>query len=401
MKVDAVIFGGGAAGLWLLDDLTARGYQVILVEAHALGQGQTVASQGILHGGLKYTLTGAFSSSASAIRGMPELWSRCMAGDHRPVLKSTRLRGEFCYLWQTETLASRLGMFAAKSALRVKPTLLDPKDWPAALVGSTQKVFRLDEQVIDPASLLEDLSSRRLHQILRVGIEDGLEFHVRGCGDVGSIRIGHGASGAGSMTLFPRAVVFSAGGGNAGLRERVGLATRAMQVRPLHMVMVRGRAGRLPVFNGHCIDGKRTRVTITSASDSMGRMIWQVGGQIAEDGVAMGPRELCLHARAELGRVLRSVDFQGVEWGTYRVDRAEAATAGGIRPETAHVSREGNVLTCWPTKLVLVPAMAQLAVGQLGSPGGVGGDWGLIGDWPRPAVAKPPWEAEATWFENL
>ena len=58
-RVDVLIFGGGGAGLWLLDELHRAGHRVMLAECDALGAGQTVASQGIIHGGLKYTLPGA------------------------------------------------------------------------------------------------------------------------------------------------------------------------------------------------------------------------------------------------------------------------------------------------------------------------------------------------------
>ena len=58
MQVDVLIFGGGAAGLWLLDELARRGDRVLLLEA-VRPAGQTIASQGIIHGGLKYTLQGA------------------------------------------------------------------------------------------------------------------------------------------------------------------------------------------------------------------------------------------------------------------------------------------------------------------------------------------------------
>ncbi len=54
--IDVLLIGGGVAGLWALDVLTSRGLSCLLAEAGELGRGQTVASQGIVHGGLKYTL---------------------------------------------------------------------------------------------------------------------------------------------------------------------------------------------------------------------------------------------------------------------------------------------------------------------------------------------------------
>ncbi|MCH8259649.1 MAG: FAD-dependent oxidoreductase, partial [Planctomycetes bacterium] len=91
MQLDVVILGGGGAGLWLLDELVRRDFSVLLLEANELGSGQTVASQGIIHGGLKYTLSGFMTPSASAIRDMPGVWRACLAGDREPHLTATRL----------------------------------------------------------------------------------------------------------------------------------------------------------------------------------------------------------------------------------------------------------------------------------------------------------------------
>ena len=48
LPIEVVIFGGGAAGLWLLDELVRAGRSTLLLEAHELGSGQTIASQGII-----------------------------------------------------------------------------------------------------------------------------------------------------------------------------------------------------------------------------------------------------------------------------------------------------------------------------------------------------------------
>ena len=42
-STDIVIFGGGIAGLWLLNRLRTEGYQAILLESRELGGGQTFA----------------------------------------------------------------------------------------------------------------------------------------------------------------------------------------------------------------------------------------------------------------------------------------------------------------------------------------------------------------------
>lgn len=425
MDMDVVIFGGGAAGLWLLDDLTRRGQQAVLLEADALGAGQTVATQGIIHGGLKYTLQGLLTNSATSIREMPALWRECLNGYREPNLRAVRRRSDECFLWRTDSLSSRLGMLGAQFGLRVAPQAVSKDDRPEILRGCPGAVARLPEQVISSVSLLEVLAARNRERLLkvdpaRVELEcvtpgevtsiriDGLHQEVnatpRAAGNVPTLPP---AARAVPLTLRPRAVVFTAGAGNALLRRRVGLTTEAMQRRPLHMVMLRGE--QLPMFQGHCVDGAKTRVTITSEADSEGRTVWQVGGQIAEDGVAWDERTLITHARDELRAVLPNIDLSPVEWRTYRVDRAEGIVPGGKRPESVQIRREGNCLTAWPTKLALVPQLAAELCRQIGI---ADGKWhmpngksqfdsdGITRDWPRPTVAMPPWETAGRWIAN-
>lgn len=379
MRLDAVIFGGGVAGLWTLDELTRRGHSAVLLEPYALGTGQTVASQGILHGGTKYTLKGLLTPSAEAISRLPALWRSCLRGEGEPPLTSTRVRAEFCHLWHTRSLRSRAGMFGAKVGLATAPRPIDDEQRPDALRDLDGQVLRLDETVIDPGSLCANLAQNAPGRVWKI---DEASF------DAGRVlaRVGDRAA-----TLEPRWVILTAGEGNAALRRQLGLDEKRMQRRPLHMVMVRGD---LPELNGHCVDGAHTRVTITSAQDAQGRTVWQIGGQIAEDGVGMERLELLRRAIAELRATVPGFDPTGAEWSTYRVDRAELATAGGRRPETFTILHEGNVITAWPTKLVSAPAMAQGIADLLEPSNAVDA---LPGDWPRPEVAMPPWDEEPSW----
>ncbi len=396
LHIDTVIFGGGAAGLWLLDELTRRNRPALLLEAHDLGSGQTVASQGIIHGGLKYTLSGMLTGSAQSIRDMPLLWRRALAGEITPNLSKTRLRAEFCHLWRTKTISSKLAMIGARAGLRIAPKKLDTEERPPALATCPGTVARLDEQVVDPASFIADLASQHARRLLQIDVRHGLEFVTDRDHTVQTIRLINPETGE-PLDVLPRTVVFLAGSGNASLREAVGLQSSAMQRRPLHMVLARGE---LPTLNGHCVDGSSTRLTITTARDFADRTIWQIGGQIAERGTELDTPELIQHAKAELADVLPGVDFNGVEWATYRVDRAEAA-AGGRRPEHVSLMQEGNVITGWPTKLALVPALVEAVVTVLPEcqeAPSISPDHPLADRrWPRPVVAAPPWE-NAQWF---
>ncbi len=397
MELDVLIFGGGAAGLWMLDELSRRGDRVVLLEAGKLGQGQTVASQGIIHGGLKYTLNGLLTPAAREIRDMPGLWRECLAGRRTPDLRNTRLRSPTCYLWRSQSLRSRMGMLGARVGLHVAPTELAADDRPALFAGCPGSVAQLDEQVISPASFIADLARQHHARILKITGEPEVEISAQGF--VRRVILSHPETGR-PLDLSPRRVVLAAGAGNAALRRRCGLAAEEMQRRPLHMVLVRGQ---LPFFCGHCVDGARTRVTITSDHDSQGTTVWQVGGQIAEAGVALDSETLIHRTRQELTAVLPGLNLSDSEWATYRVDRAERAMPRGGRPDTATVLSEGNVVTVWPTKLALAPQAARMAAALLPpSDAGQAAD-GMVSlpdldGWPRPEVAPAPWEAVEKWF---
>lgn len=396
MQLDALIFGGGAAGLWLLDTLFWRGARALLLETDRLGSGQTIAAQGIIHGGLKYTLKGVLTPSALQIREMPEHWRECHSGRRQPDLRGMRLRSPHCYLWRTDTFASRLAMMGARVGLNVTPQLVNDDDRPAVLARCPGPVARLEEQVIAPDSLLESLFSKHRSRILKVdSAHVAWEFDSRR--NVRAVRLSHPSWGR-PLTLTPRSVVLTAGRGNLELRRQLGLPDGAMQCRPLHMVLARGR---LPELNGHCVDGAATRVTITSDRASAGRTVWQVGGQIAEAGVSLDERTLILTAKVEIEATVPGIELSGVEWSTYRVDRAEGITPGGTRPETVQVVREGNVLTAWPTKLALAPLLAERVAESLAPfHSGSTVDWAVLDDWPRPEIACPPWETARNWLTD-
>jgi glycerol-3-phosphate dehydrogenase len=392
--LDVLIFGGGAAGLWLLDELRRGDFRVVLAECNALGAGQTVASQGIIHGGLKYTLSGLLTGSAKAIREMPGVWRACLAGEREPRLAATRVYSDYCTLWRTDSLRSKAGMVGARAGLRSEVARLGPSDRPAVFASCPGDVFRVSEQVIDSVTFLRNLADRQSDRLIYYESPEGAELITRTPGVVEQVNFVR-SNGCDRLAMRPRRVVLTAGEGNMTLRERIGLTAEAMQRRPLHMVMVRGD---LPELWGHCVDGARTRVTITSADDSQGRRVWQIGGQVAEDGVAMTESDLIARARSELAAVLPDVSFTGAEWATYRIDRAEGRTATGTRPDDPQVLCEGNVITAWPTKLALAPELARLIRTRLDPPSS-SADVSLVpSDWPRPDVALPPWEAKNRWI---
>jgi glycine/D-amino acid oxidase-like deaminating enzyme len=396
--LDVLIFGGGIAGLWTLDECVRRGWNTLLLEPFALGSGQTAASQGILHGGLKYMLDGHLTASARAVADMPDLWRDCLTGRREPNLAGTAIRSQHCYLWGTGSIKSRLLMKAASMALRTSPEPVSRSARPAALANVAGEVLRVPEQVLDPISLVKHLADRHVGRMVRIDSANGPEFATAPEGRT-RIRVPHPRDDR-WLTMESLHIILTAGEGNAELRRRAGLSDAAMQRRPLHMVMVRGD---LPELFGHCITSAEPRATVTTAVDSGGRRVWQIGGRVAEDGVALDAQNLAAAARRELLAILPGLDLSDVEFAAYRIDRAEAATGTGQRPDDVHLIVDGSIITAWPTKLALAPRLAQVVAERLApaferlpqAPPVAAAPK----DWPAPPIAKPPWETCARWLK--
>ena len=168
MRLDVLLFGGGAAGLWCLDRLRRAGYHAILLESQALGSGQTIQAQGIIHGGGKYALRGVRDFRAvEATSRMPERWRQSIAGKLEPNLSATRVLSEQCNLWLPRGAAVAriqslgiMGLIAKAGLLTTKPQTIARDFWPEALRESALVVYSLAEPVIATGSLLESLATQ-------------------------------------------------------------------------------------------------------------------------------------------------------------------------------------------------------------------------------------------------
>ncbi|HQW58363.1 MAG TPA: FAD-dependent oxidoreductase, partial [Gammaproteobacteria bacterium] len=160
ISLDIVIFGGGIAGLWTLNQLRRLGYQAILLETHTLGGGQTIKSQGIIHGGMKYALSGFLSGSANTIETMPQRWKDALAGAGELDLSTVNVLSEDQLLWSTGSLGSEVASFFASKALNSRIQKLPKTAYPSILKNSLFKghAYRLEEVVLDMPSLIETLT---------------------------------------------------------------------------------------------------------------------------------------------------------------------------------------------------------------------------------------------------
>ena len=156
-STDIVIFGGGIAGLWLLNRLKNEGYHPLLVETESLGGGQTFASQGIIHGGLKYALGGALTEAVNAISSMPEAWRQCLKGNGDVDLTGVSILSDNYYMWSDGSLRSKLKTFLGSKSLAGRVQSLErdqyPKFFKHNVIDGT--LYELPDFVIDSSSLVK------------------------------------------------------------------------------------------------------------------------------------------------------------------------------------------------------------------------------------------------------
>ena len=400
LSTQIVVVGGGIAGLWILNRLCQAGYDAVLLEKKALGGGQTLASQGIIHGGLKYALNGALSPASSAIAEMPQRWRACLAGTGEIDLRGTQLLSPDYFMWSGSTLRSRFKTFLGSKALRGRIDAVAPADFPDFFKTTrnhrlTGTLYKLSDFVVDTPSLLESLVRPWRNRILHCPdlrlVADGIELGTQ----------------AGSAHLQADKIILAAGAGNEALMHEWEQVTHsklpAMQRRPLHMVTVNTDYPLPPYV--HCIGedfGMTPRLTLTAHPRQISaqtKWTWYLGGELAESGVNLSPSAQQQRARQELQQRFPWVDLQQAEFESFMIDRAEPATADRQRPDSAYVSESGRLMVCWPTKLTLSPdlgdtVMTRIVAAMSGA--GVSNEHlPLQNLLPLADIASPPWSTES------
>lgn len=387
-SVDLAIFGGGIAGLWLLNCARRAGYHAVLLETGDIGGGQTIASQGIIHGGAKYALTGALAQTGHAVADMPAIWKASLEGEGPVDLRLAQLLSPYQYLWSTGKLFSQFASFVASHTLKSDVKVLDKKEYPAVFQNPAfkGKVYQVEEMVLDIPSVLKALVSNCPNAIFKMSnpiFTYAADGSIAGCT-------------SDNLKINARQYVFTAGAGNELLTRGLGVSAPSMQRRPLQMVMVK-HTHQLPVY-AHCITSAnpKPRITITTHTASDGKTVWYLGGLLAETGVTRTAHEQCLAAKKELNDLFPWLDFSDAEWATLNIDRAEPHQDNGQLPGTVFAKAIHNVIVAWPAKLAMAPQLAaeimkllpvvDMSLRSLVHPTGS-----------VPKIALPIWET-ATWM---
>lgn len=390
INVDIIIFGGGIAGLWTLARLIKQGYNAILLETNALGSGQTIKSQGIIHGGLKYALAGSVSSAVTALQDMPLVWQQCLNGAGEINLSGTKILANCQHMWSIDRLTGGITTLFASNSLKSHVDVVPKESWPPIMAYSAiqTKLYKLSELVLDVPSMLNGLATPYLHHCVKLATPDSYMLEIDAQNNIRNISIKTDNT---TLQISAQKYIFTAGSGNAAITHSLGTHPN-MQLRPLHMVLVKSK-NLLPIY-GHCV-GLTTipRITITTHTAHDHTPVWYLGGKIAEEGTHKKADQQIAAAQRELAELFPDLDLHDAEYATCFVDRAEAKQADGTKPTTATVFNNNNYITAWPTKLALAPILAQQILNQLQTEQILPVYTNTaLENLPQPAIAKPIWD---------
>ena len=371
--MDAAIVGAGVGGLWLANLLVNRGLAVAVCDGAPVGGVQTIASQGVIHGGLKY----GFAHTPTALTEMPARWRRCLAGD-----------GEID-LSQVPTTAERMHLFSAASDARVRALVaghllagraerLNASATPPFDHAKRGVLLALEDFVVDVPALVRALAAPLRGRIIHHAVTADALVHCHN--RLRRIEVP-------GYDIDANVYLFAAGTGNARLLRAAGFADVTPVRRPLRQTTVwLDEPARL---FAHCLTkmvGAEPEMTITSHGRSL-----YIGGKVASEGVRRDHHSQVAMVRRLLGELFPNIDLTSAKFATCLVDRAEPR-AGGIRPSSdAFALRRGNCVLCWPLKLSLAPRLGDLVLGLLEDLAPRGGRaWpGEAG--PDPCFATPPY----------
>lgn len=360
LNTDIVIIGGGIAGLWMLNSLSQQGYDVLLLEANKLGSGQSVRSQGIIHGGMKYALNGVLSQASDAIKDMPARWRQCLSGEGDIDLTAVTQLSAAHYLWSQRSLGAKITSFFAKKTMSGRVDSVAKADYPTIFDHPSFKgnLYKLNEIVLDIPSVLSALAAPYQSRILQLDSSQ-CEWQQDSQGQISTLY-----DPQQDLQISAQRFIFSAGQGNAAILDNLAIEQPKMQLRPLHMLAVTHRTA-LPIY-AHCIGASsKPLVTITHHHNRDGSFTWYLGGDIAESGVERSTEQQIAAGKALLADLLPWVSLEDAQWQALRIDRAEPKQSSLARPDAAFVHSAANHLVCWPTKLALAPDLGDKVLAEL------------------------------------
>lgn len=364
--VDILIIGGGAQGLWLLNDLTKRNYRAVLLERRELGGGQTCHSHGLIHRGHYYDDI----DMMIILNAAAQFWKAFVVEKGLGRADTSRALAGF----GAGAAVQRHKYFWNAAGLNFSPCARD--DFPAMLQGGKVcHLFQTDEFSVDTSEVVAELAHDVDHAIYKLDeCKGSLEFEMDGASVV---RVTALLSGC-EVTFKPSFVVFSAGVGNYSLLAKLGAdnnvvpaGTPVQAQRKNHMMVLRGPT--LPLITAvFPIRGGLDGVFLCSRRDPDSREpVWLISDHNStpfpmsnEEESSIGPepseewvQRMMVSLRATAPQLLTDRSAQDVQVAVYTGLTSERNFGIGSHMTDLFIDPLGfeNLLTVWPTKLTMTP----------------------------------------------
>ena len=159
IKTDIVIIGAGIAGIWLTNVLKNMGFDCVLLENDAIGSGQTISSQGMLHSGVKYALQGKVTADTLAIKDAPFLWQQALSNNSQIKLTTNCVLADGQYLWSNGKLSTNIANFFVSKVLQSNVSKIEPSSFPEPFNNNkfNGSLYKLQETILNMPNTLQEL----------------------------------------------------------------------------------------------------------------------------------------------------------------------------------------------------------------------------------------------------
>ncbi|MBP9721740.1 MAG: FAD-dependent oxidoreductase [Gammaproteobacteria bacterium] len=366
INTDIAIIGGGIAGLMLQARLNNLGYSTVLLEQTALGSGQTLKAQGIIHGGIKYALLGQLTQSARAISLQPKIWSSYLTNNplsnNHLNLAATKILSTHHDLWNNGNLKNQLKQMLMQKTLSSQGEKLDchNPNYPNIFKNKQFRgsIYQINETVIDMSSLIFNLAQLNQNKIIKID-QDSLKIDLNKSDKYLNYLTFTQDNRA--CIIKAQQYVFTSGQNNSEILDLIPELPK-MQLRPLHMVLAKFPEPN--ILYGHYIGSSMLpELTVTthyshySHYSHDNNTIWYLGGKIAETGINLTQDEQIKQAKSTISKIFPWLDISHWQWSSFFIDRAEPLQPDGSRPDQACFSACNNTIVAWPIKMALAPML--------------------------------------------
>lgn len=373
-----IIIGSGIAALWTANLLSENGFDVIVLEKDSIASNQTIASQGMIHGGTKYSLDGVLTKATQSISEMPSTWRDALNGNGKVDLSESKINAHSQVLWSSDTLQSKILSFFGSKAMSSKMQPIDKMEHPAFSSKNFKgSLFKLNELVVDVHSVVSNLAKNLDGKIIKATGKKILFSNDKVIGIETSIG-----------KLECDELILAAGEGNEQILKNSNVKFFPMQTRPLAMGMVYMNKNIPDIYGHHLGSTSRPKITISTHYINEKQVLY-VGGEVSESGINLSDEEQIIQIDQSLREALSWIDLDIDKIEVLRINRAEAKNKKVLKPDSFFIGRNNGLMVCWPTKLAFAPAVAENVVNELKKPI-THNSKKIQAD--KPQISKYPWE---------